>query len=351
MWTARYGRTPGLLAALVCLTLGRAPAQQPARTSSPLAVLDFSNLGGYAWAGNDRLLVYSRARYRRYDLRWIGLTADLKPDYQSPPKDLQRIAGWGQSVTFSASPDGRWILGSDRGGPRVLDVTTGEAMLWPAEGLNGFWLPDGSGWLEVVHPQAPGDPAKQEQVERDLNAKNMELRLYQPFGDEWPSRVARKSRFMLPFEAVPIAAIGKDELLVGSRSLPRRQDVRLSRVRMAGPSRHAEAALLRCPPGGELTEVALAPDGKAVAYLAVRPLNGRTLSENGFQIEIGRMNLDGSNAQVIHAQTLSEASISNIGRDALYFPIARPRNLSWRPDGKILSYAVNDQVVLISATP
>lgn len=326
----------------------------------PLAILDFPNASGFAWVGNDKILVISRRQYRRGETQLIGLTSDLKPEYLSAPRELARFGFGLQNASISVSPDGRWVLGSDVRGPRVIDLTTGDAQGWPGDPRRGYWLPDGHGWVEAVHVLGPGDPSAQERVERELDSKTVELRLYEAFGDEWPNSPARKSQFNLPVDTVVVGALNKAEFLIASSRPPSSSDITLSRLSGPRPARVARLLSVKCPAGGEVADIALSPDRRSVAWLLVRPapINRPspgaariTLSGNSteaFVAEVWTTPLNRPNPRLLFSRSAENVS-ARPGMDGFTESYGAPRSLQWRPDGKVLGYVANDQLILVEA--
>jgi hypothetical protein len=346
---------------LAAALFGPAPAaarQVPPR--EPLAALMFPGISAFAWVGDDKLVAICRQQYRRADVQWIRLSTDLKPEYLSIPGDVRRFA-FSRNPAISVSPDGRWLVGGDVRGPRVIDLTTNESQGWPGDARNGHWLKDGTGWIEVSPVRSSGDPDAQERRERELNARSMEMRVFELFGDEWTNIPAHRSLFTIGFHASVLGATAKDELLIASQKVPSRTDVTLSKLRAGRSARLSQLLSVRCPSGGEIADIALSPDRRSVAVLSVSSLSTDRLKSlpepfrrslkaapagDGYLIEITVLSLDGSASRPIHLRPVYDGP-PPFGVETLSGAAERPRGLQWRPDGKVLGYLASEQLILV----
>jgi hypothetical protein len=217
--------------------------------------------------------------------------------------------------------------------------------------------------VEVVHLKTAADTLAQDRVERELDSKSMEMRLFEPFGEEWPNSPVRKSKFSIRYEAAVLAVMSKDELLVAAQSLPSRSDLSLFRLKLGRGSRLTPIAKLSCPRGGELCDVSLSPDRRYLAVLSVRPLPPERFgqlpestrrailsnpTEYGYVAEVWIASMDRWTPKMVFSRMVEDDDRTRVASVSASVSVARPRSLQWRPDGKLLGYVSDEQLILFA---
>ena len=280
--------------------------QHASKVTHPPFVLE-----GYQWVSPNIILFY----FLDGDAGWRAARVNVTTQHVTSFRGDQFIQDASASL-YDASPDGRWLAGWTHDGSLEAISLAGERVrLWHDDWvLTTFWLPGSRHLLVVVSGDHEGEIRARI---HDVNGPDI----------QGPS---------IPFNLVKFMLIG----VTTNRHLfciwPDDHKIALYDFDLTGT--HPMQRVFITPPGdADWYESAVSPRGDRIAYLFNH--NSGNNPPRVYKISLWVSHADGTQMREVGVQAIGKGSTAT----------SDPSRLLWLPDGKHLSFLLNDNLYTVPA--